>query len=90
MARDFNTEIVDVVAHRPWRMPDRPWVMTQTWHDLLFAHWAMDPRRVRSKIPPDFDLDLFEGQRVDRYRALLHDQRRTTRHSVAPLGLGIS
>jgi uncharacterized protein YqjF (DUF2071 family) len=61
MARDFNTEIVDVVAHRPWRMPDRPWVMTQTWHDLLFAHWAMDPREIRSKVPPDFDLDLFEG-----------------------------
>ena len=61
MGHDFNTEIVEVVAHRPWRMPDRPWVMTQTWHDLLFAHWAMDPREIRSKVPPEFDLDLFEG-----------------------------
>ena len=62
MAHDFNTEIVEVVAHRPWPMPDRPWVMTQSWHDLLFAHWPMDPREIRSKIPPEFDLDVFEGQ----------------------------
>ena len=22
-----------------------PWVMAQVWHDLLFAHWPIDPRR---------------------------------------------
>src|SRR5262245_17416523 len=61
MAHDFNKRILDVVAHRPWRMPDRPWVMTQTWNDLLFAHWPIDPEDIRSKVPPEFDLDLFAG-----------------------------
>lgn len=61
MTSDFNTAILEQVAHRPWRIPDRPWVMTQSWHDLLFAHWPMDARRLRSRIPSDFELDLFKG-----------------------------
>jgi len=43
-------------------MPDRPWVMTQTWHDLLFAHWTIDIALVRSHVPPHFELDLFDGR----------------------------
>jgi uncharacterized protein YqjF (DUF2071 family) len=42
-------------------MPDHPWVMTQTWHDLLFAHWPVDPGRLRERVPPVFELDLFDG-----------------------------
>jgi uncharacterized protein YqjF (DUF2071 family) len=62
MAHDFNEGILDVVAHRPWPMPDRPWVMTQTWHDLLFAHWSVDPGNLRARVPAEFDLDLFGGR----------------------------
>ena len=58
---DFNRGILEEVAHRPWPMPERPWVMTQTWHDLLFAHWPVDARAVRDKVPAAFDLDLFDG-----------------------------
>ena len=61
MTHDFNAGIVNVVAHRPWPMPERPWVMTQTWNDLLFAHWPVDPGRLRPRLPPAFDLDLFDG-----------------------------
>jgi uncharacterized protein YqjF (DUF2071 family) len=42
-------------------MPDLPWIMTQTWHDLLFAHWPVDPRKLREKVPSAFELDLFDG-----------------------------
>jgi uncharacterized protein YqjF (DUF2071 family) len=58
---DFNTSILKDVAHRPWKMPESPWVMTQTWRDLLFAHWPVDSRLLRSKIPAAFPLDLFDG-----------------------------
>jgi uncharacterized protein YqjF (DUF2071 family) len=58
---DFNTNILKDVAHRPWKMPRSPWVMTQTWRDLLFAHWQLDPRLLQSKIPAAFPLDLFDG-----------------------------
>ena len=62
MHHDFNSAILNEVAHRPWRLPERPWVMTQTWNDLLFAHWAIDAHELRSKIPAPFELDLFEGR----------------------------
>jgi uncharacterized protein YqjF (DUF2071 family) len=58
---DFNRTILNEVAHRPWPMPDTPWVMTQTWHDLLFAHWPVDASALREKVPSEFDLDLFDG-----------------------------
>ena len=61
MADGFNREILHVVGHRPWPMPVRPWVMTQTWTGLLFAHWPMDIDAVRSKVPSVFELDLFDG-----------------------------
>ena len=43
-------------------MPDRPWVMTQTWNDLLFAHWRVHPGVLRELIPAEFNLDLFAGE----------------------------
>jgi uncharacterized protein YqjF (DUF2071 family) len=58
---DFNRAILDDVAHRPWPMPDAPWVMSQTWHDLLFAHWPIDSRVLRRTVPPSFTLDEFDG-----------------------------
>ena len=36
--------------------------MTQTWHDLLFAHWPVDEQQLRAKLPPALDLDLHDGQ----------------------------
>lgn len=62
MDRDFNTAILKDRAHRPWRMPDAAWVMTQTWHDLLFAHWPVDARHLRPRVPAPFALDLFDGR----------------------------
>ena len=61
MQHDFNRLILNEVAHRPWPMPDRAWLMTQTWHDLLFAHWQVDPWLLASKIPSHFELDMYNG-----------------------------
>ncbi len=35
--------------------------MTQTWRDLLFAHWRVDVDVVRASVPSEFPLDLFDG-----------------------------
>jgi uncharacterized protein YqjF (DUF2071 family) len=58
---DFDYSIVEDVAHRPWPLPRAPWLMTQSWHDLLFAHWRVNVSEVRRAIPTTFDLDLFDG-----------------------------
>jgi len=59
---DFNRAILTETAHRPWPIPSGPWVMTQTWNDLLFAHWPLAVDRLRQLVPPPFELDLFDGQ----------------------------
>ena len=43
-------------------MPDAPWLMTQSWHDLLFAHWQVDAAALRARVPAQLPLDLFDGQ----------------------------
>ncbi|MGH2487473.1 MAG: YqjF family protein [Ktedonobacterales bacterium] len=49
-------------AHRPWPLPAGPWVMTQTWSALLFAHWPLAPDTLRSFVPPQLALDTWEGE----------------------------
>src|SRR5678816_2776460 len=36
--------------------------MTQSWHDLLFAHWPVDARMLQEKLPSGLPLDTFQGQ----------------------------
>jgi uncharacterized protein YqjF (DUF2071 family) len=59
---NFDYTIVESTAHRPWPMPKAPWLMTQSWHDLLFAHWRVDKSELRRAVPAVFDLDLFNGE----------------------------
>jgi hypothetical protein len=59
LQNDFNYDILNETAHRPWPMPTSPWIMMQTWHDLLFAHWPVDVDHLRALIPPGFVLDTF-------------------------------
>ena len=59
---DFPYQVLDDIAHRPWPQPDGPWFMTQSWHDLLFAHWPVDARVLQEKLPPGLPLDTFDGQ----------------------------
>lgn len=42
-------------------MPDLPWIMAQTWRDVLFAHWPVDHRDLQALLP-SWDLDLHDGQ----------------------------
>jgi uncharacterized protein len=49
-------------AHRPWPLPGGPWVMAQSWHDLLFAHWPVEIAKLRAQIPERLRIDTFDGQ----------------------------
>lgn len=44
--------IFQFTQHRPWPIPRAPWVMHQTRHDLLFAHWLVQVEDLRPHIPP--------------------------------------
>jgi uncharacterized protein YqjF (DUF2071 family) len=50
------------VAHRPYPLPARPWIMGMRWHDLLFMHWPVPREALRPLIPAALKLDAFDGQ----------------------------
>lgn len=54
--------ILQDVAYRPWPLPAGLWVMAQSWHDLLFAHWPVDRGKLRRLIPDRLEIDTFDGQ----------------------------
>ncbi|GHO81920.1 hypothetical protein KSD_96910 [Ktedonobacter sp. SOSP1-85] len=49
-------------VHRPYPLPDTCWIMTQTWNDLLFSHWPIKPAQLRSLIPPELEMDTYDGE----------------------------
>ncbi|MBI5363305.1 MAG: DUF2071 domain-containing protein [Planctomycetes bacterium] len=53
--------LLALAGHRPWPVPSGAWVMEQTWHDLLFAHWRVDAARMRALVPSELELDTFDG-----------------------------
>ncbi len=48
--------------HRPWPLPSRPWSMTQTWNELLFAHWPVPPELLKPFLPDKLELDTYNNQ----------------------------
>jgi len=47
---------------REWPPPERSWIMAQTWRDLLFAHWPVPAAELARAVPPQLELDLWNGQ----------------------------
>jgi uncharacterized protein YqjF (DUF2071 family) len=53
---------LDSVSHRPWPLPAGAWIMAQTWHDLLFAHWPVEATHLIALVPAQLPLDSFDGR----------------------------
>lgn len=54
-------ELLAHSQHRPYPLPDAPFIMTMSWHDLLFAHWPVRADELRERVPASLELDLWEG-----------------------------
>lgn len=55
-------KIFERTEHRPWPLPSGPWIMAQSWHDLLFAHWAVEEAAVRPLLPASVEIDSYDGR----------------------------
>ncbi|HMQ51776.1 MAG TPA: DUF2071 domain-containing protein [Anaerolineae bacterium] len=44
------------------RPKHRPPVMYQSWRDLLFLHWVVEPDIIQSTLPPGLHVDTFDGR----------------------------
>ena len=49
------------MSHRPWEAPPSPHAMYMEWHNLLFAHWAVNPALLESLIPKGLTLETYDG-----------------------------
>ncbi len=60
---NHNQETIDSwdASHRPWPLPKLPWLMKQTWNDLLFAHYPVKLENLRNTVPDALPLDSFDG-----------------------------
>jgi uncharacterized protein len=56
-----QSRVIDQTDNRPWPVPDGPWLMAQTWRDLLFAHWRVPSELLRERLPRALPVDTFDG-----------------------------
>src|SRR2546423_5541719 len=47
--------------HRPWPVPSRPWIMGQSWDDLLFLHYRLPAEEIRPLVPDGLELEQHSG-----------------------------
>ena len=47
--------------HRPYPPPQSPYLMRQTWSQLLFAHWRVKADDLKKHLPAGVVLDLFDN-----------------------------
>ena len=54
-------DIERATAHRPWALPAEPWLMFQSWRDLLFMHWPVSAAALRALVPEPLVIDTHDG-----------------------------
>ena len=54
-------EILQCSSHRPWILPTTPWNYYQEWNNVVFLHWQVDLNELRTFVPTELEIDLFDG-----------------------------
>ena len=49
------------IAHRPWPLPSKNWIMRQSWRNFLFTHWPIPTEILRPHIPSSLEIDTYNG-----------------------------
>jgi uncharacterized protein len=55
-------QLLQLQQHRPWPLPAGRFLMTMSWHDLLFAHWRVPVSALRALVPAGLELELWQGE----------------------------
>jgi Uncharacterized conserved protein (COG2071) len=66
---------MEQVSHRSCPLPEKRWVLSMRWHDLLFLHWPIRPALLRPLIPSPLELDTFEDWGMDWHCTVPYDRR---------------
>ena len=60
-AASRQARALEQVDHRPWPLPERRWIMGQSWEDLAFAHWRVPLEELRALVPRELEIELHDG-----------------------------
>jgi uncharacterized protein YqjF (DUF2071 family) len=58
-----------------------PWLLAQTWSELLFAHWPVDPVELDRCLPPGVEPDVYEDRA---WLAIVAFRMLDTRPAIGP------
>ncbi|MBC7172158.1 MAG: DUF2071 domain-containing protein [Polyangiaceae bacterium] len=61
LGRPPENALAQDIGHRPWNPPRAPWVMFQSWRDVLFIHWPIAARVLRPLVPPQLSIEVFDS-----------------------------
>ena len=83
--------LLQSIAHRPWPLSAGPWIMRQTWHDLLFAHWPLPPATLAASGPShNWNSIIFDGAVLGRRGAISHERHSCTRSTGVARRIALS
>jgi uncharacterized protein len=77
------------VRHRPFPLPHGPWVMGQSWVDLLFAHWRLPEAALRAVVPDAVPIDSYDGSAWIGITPFRDHRRAPARPSAAALAVPV-
>ncbi|MEF2965370.1 DUF2071 domain-containing protein [Paenibacillus sp. M1] len=60
MAQNEENQAWDA-GHRLWPLPKLPWIMRQSWTDVLFIHYPIRIDVLRNLVPAGLQLDAYDG-----------------------------
>ena len=49
-------------THRPWAMPKHRWSYYQEWNDVVFLHYKVNEKLLRTFVPDQLELDRFNNE----------------------------
>ncbi len=55
-------EILLCKAHRAFDYPNANWIYYQEWNRAIFLHWKVSLEVLQQWVPPQFNIDCFEGE----------------------------
>jgi uncharacterized protein YqjF (DUF2071 family) len=72
-------KILSAIDHRPWGLPSTKWAYYQEWNRALFLHWKVPAQQLRQLVPPQLDLDVYNGETLVSLVAFTMEQTRPKR-----------
>ena len=54
-------KLLQKTDHRPWTIPQTKWTFYQEWNNAVFLHWKVNKEELTPFLPPELELDVFDG-----------------------------